>query len=264
MKKYGILLQGLLILIMSSCASKKMIITEDLPVGGSYKVIEQSQMRIHQDDKLSITVHCSNPELAIPFNMTVGSYQVSSSGDVTAAGDLPVQREKGYLVDIKGNIDFPVLGKMHVEGSTCQMLSSYIKQRLVTESLVKDPIVTVELLNLRIVMLGEVQKIGMISDPDGRMTLVEAIAKSGGLTPNAVPEEVVVIRDQSNTRTKLQVNLRSKSLFDSPAYYLQQNDIVFVTPRSSKPSEKENRGWREYYTAFGLVSFALSLWAILK
>lgn len=264
MKKYLILLQGLcLITIMSSCTVPKTIIAEDMKLGMSYPAVVQNEMKIQREDKLSITIHSANPELTIPFNMNGNSLQTNTEGEIVGASASTGQHE-GYTVDLEGNIDFPVLGKMHVEGLTRQELSADIKKKLITGNFVNDPIVAIELLNLRIPVLGEVQQVGVLTAPEGRMTIVEAITRAGGLTSNALPEKISVIRTDNNVRKILTVNFRSKEMFDSPAYYLQQNDIVFVHPRSAKSTEREERSWRNYSTFVGLLSLGITVLWYLK
>lgn len=262
MRMYLFLLFGWLVVTMCSCIAPKTILAEDLKQDVAYAVNVQNEMKIQPDDKLSITVHSGKPELAIPFNMGENAFRMNSDGEVTAT-DADGQRE-GYIVGLDGNIDFPVLGKIHAEGLTRNELSAYIKEHLIKSNLLDDPIVITELRNLRIPVLGEVQRVGVLTAPEGRMTIVEAIARAGGLTNNSLPEKIAVIRTQGDTRKMLIVNFRSKDLFDSPAYYLQQNDIVFAYPRSAKNTEQENRSWRNYSTLIGLLSLATTILWYLK
>lgn len=263
MKKYVLMLPGLwLVINLCSCVAPKTILAEDLVPDSVYAVTVHNEMIIKPDDKLSITVHSAKPELAIPFNMGENAFRMSADGEVTATDDG--MRREGYMVDPDGFIDFPVLGKIHVAGLTRYQLSAYIKEQLIKGNLIDDPIVITELRNLRISVLGEVQRVGVLTAGEGRMTVVEAITRAGGLTGNALPEKIAVIRTQGGSRKVLMVNFRSKELFDSPAYFLQQNDIVFAYPRSSRNTEQENRSWRNYSTMIGLISLATTLLWYLK
>lgn len=263
MKKYVLLLKGVCLLaFLGSCSAPKMILAEDMKTDMSYAVTMQNEMKIQREDKLNITVYSVNPELAIPFNRM--AFKVNSEGAVAAANVTGEQQRDGYVVDATGNIDFPVLGKIHAEGLTRQQLSDSIKGLLIKSNLVSEPQVTTELLNLRIPVLGEVQRVGVLTATEGRMTVVEAISRSGGLTSNAIPEKISVIRTEGAERKLFTVNLRSKELFDSPAYYLQQNDIVFVHPRSTRGTLEETRSWRRYYMLTGLISLVTTLMWYLK
>ena len=263
MRKYVFfLLGGVVIAVFNSCMAPKMILAEDMKADMPYNVTVSNEMKIQCDDKLSIMVHASNPELAIPFNR--GSFKVNAQGDVSVSDAVSNEHIEGYMVDSDGNIDFPVLGKMHAEGLTRRELSNCIAQNLIRSNLIRDPLVTIELLNLKIPVLGEVQNVGVLTAPEGRMTIVEAITRAGGLTSNALPEKISVFRSEGKERKVLVVNFRSKDLFESPAYYLQQNDIVFVHPRSARTTETENRSWRNYSTLIGLISLATTILWYLK
>ena len=104
----------------------------------------------------------------------------------------------------------------------------------------------------------------VINVPDGRMTILEAITKAGGLTPNAVPNRVTVIREGNGKRIRIVNDIESKNIFDSEAYYLQQNDIVYIEPRSAESTPKEERSWRIATTVLGSLTLILSVVSILK
>lgn len=128
-----------------------------------YPMVQKYEAIIHRDDRLSIIVNSKNPELSLPFNMSGSrSYSVEADGSISnnEVGVLSDEKEKGYLVDINGNIDFPVLGQLHVEGLTRRQLTELIKKRLINEELLKDPMVTVNFLNFKFSVLGEVGHVG--------------------------------------------------------------------------------------------------------
>lgn len=263
-KKGMLLLQGLcLLLVLNSCAGPKMILAEDMKEGAAYDVTVNNEMRIQCEDKLSISVYSANQELVIPFNR--GSFRVDTEGEVSSTDPASRPQLEGYVVNSEGNIDFPVLGKIHAEGLTREELSDYIKQNLISRNLISDPLVTTELLNLKIPVLGEVQNVSVLTASEGRMTIVEAITKAGGLTGNALAEKISVIRTEGKVRKVFVVNFRSKNIFDSPAYYLQQNDIVFVHSQSAKATESENRNWRAFTAVISVLSLAVPvIWYLKK
>lgn len=197
------------------------------------QVIEQKyEVYIHNDDLLAIMVNSKNPELALPFNMPMISYQIGSQSS-------PQQRVLGYLVDTNGEIDFPILGKMHVAGLTRLQLTELIKQRLTEEDLIKDPVVTVQFLNYKVSVMGEVNRPGSFNISGDRITLLEALSMAGDLTIYGRRDRVAVIRENDGQRTILYHDLRSSDVFNSPCYYLQQNDIVYVEPNNSKAGQSE-------------------------
>ena len=145
----------------------------------------------------------------------------------------------GYLVDTNGDIDFPILGKLHVAGLTRLQLTDMIKQRLIDEDLIKDPIVTVQFLNYKVSVMGEVNRPGSFNISGDRITLLEALSMAGDLTIYGRRDRVAVIREKDGKRTILMHDLRSSDIFNSPCYYLQQNDIVYVEPNKAKAGQSE-------------------------
>jgi polysaccharide biosynthesis/export protein len=265
MRKYLIFPLFLGTLLFTSCAFHKITYVDDMVPYKNYPVTEQGEIKIQRDDRLSIVVSSKTPELAAPFNLGMGAYKIDNQGDISSSTLTSNQiREKGYTVNRDGDIDFPVLGKLHAEGLTQLELSDTIKSILIIKDLIKDPLVTVDLLNLKILMLGEVGTVGVLTLDDKRVTLLEAIAKTRGVTANGRLEDVAVIRTENGVRKMYNVNLRAVSLFDSPVYYLQQNDIVYVQPKSGKPSQSFQNNWMLISTGSGTLSIVLSVLILLK
>lgn len=142
-------------------------------------------------------------------------------------------------MDTNGDIDFPILGKLHVAGLTRLQLTDLIKQRLIEEDLIKDPIVTVQFLNYKVAVMGEVNRPGSFNISGDRITLLEALSMAGDLTIYGRRDRVAVIREKDGKRTILFHDLRSADIFNSPCYYLQQNDIVYVEPNKAKAGQSE-------------------------
>lgn len=157
------ILYVVVILSFTSCASRKSLIyLHDMEEQKEYPVIQKYEAVIQRDDKLSIKVSCKNPELALAFNIPGegGGYSIGSDGAVTTTATTSSNdANSGYLVDTEGNIDFPILGKLHVEGLSRGQLSDMIKRELIDKQLLKDPIVMVNFLNFKISILG---KLGML------------------------------------------------------------------------------------------------------
>ena len=227
------------LVLLSSCVSRKnLTYLQDMEELRNYPVYQKYEPIIHRDDRLNITVSCKNPELTLPFNIPGSSnYSVGIDGSITSISSGPASidnKNKGYLVDINGEIDFPILGRLKVEGSTRKEVTEMIKARLIAEDLIKDPIVMVDFQNFKITVLGEVGKTGTIEVSGDRITLLEAIAQAGDVSLKGNPSRVAVIRENGNHRSIYYHNLRSKDVFNSPYYYLQQNDIVYVEPSANR------------------------------
>ena len=169
--------------VLASCGSNKdFVYLQDMQAGQGYPFENKHEAVIHRDDRLSITVSCKQPELALPFNVQSGAIRVSSSGEVTQSSDASIEaKEKGYRVDIDGNISFPILGQLHVEGMTVSALTNHIRTLIIQGNYIKDPIVSIEFLNFKYTVLGAVGHNGTFSVKGDRITLLEAIANAGDL-----------------------------------------------------------------------------------
>lgn len=251
------------LLLMPSCASRKDIVyLQDMVMGERYPYDVKNEAVIHLNDRLSITVTCKKQELAVPFNAYGKSIQVDPNGNVTtgSTGDA----SKGYRVNVDGNIEFPILGKLHVQGLKVSEVTELIKRRIIDGGYIKDPQVSLEFLNFKYTVLGAVNGKGTFSVEDDRITLLEAIAKAGDLAPNAQIDKVAVIREINGEREIFYHDLRTKDLFMSPCYYLQQNDIVYVEPKK-QDKDKSELGWKITSTLISVASMVTSLlWVLLR
>ena len=224
--KYVTYLVMCMAVFFSACTStKKIIYLQDVIPLKQQEIEQKYEVIIHSDDLLAIMVNSRDPELALPFNMPMVTYQLGSNN----GGQ---QRVLGYLVDTNGDIDFPILGKIHVEGLTRMQLTELVKSKLIEGDLIKDPIVTVQFLNFKVSVMGEVGRPGSFTISGDRITLLEALSMAGDLTIYGRRDRVGVIRENNGKRTILFHDLRSADIFNSPCYYLQQNDIVYVIKRN--------------------------------
>ena len=138
-----------------------------------------------------------------------------------------------YLVDVDGNIDFPVLGKVNVEGLTVEEVKLLFKKKFSDGQLLKDPVIIVRILNFRITVQGEVRSPGVYQVPGERISILEVLGMAGDLTIKGRRDNIMVIRDFNGTKTISRINLTNKEVFDSPVFYLTQNDVVYVEPNNS-------------------------------
>ena len=220
-----------MVVLLAACsAPKEVLYLQDISLIKEEAIDKSYEVIIHKDDLLAIIVNSKDPELALPFNMPLVSYQIGGQ-------NVSQQRLVGYLVNQDGNIDFPILGEIHVEGLTRMQETELIKKRLIEEELIKDPIVTVQFLNFKVSVIGEVGRPGTFDISGDRITLLEALSMAGDLTIYGRRDRVAVIREKDGKRSILYHDLRSSDIFQSPCYYLQQNDIVYVEPNNAKTGQ---------------------------
>lgn len=221
-----------LALLVSSCASTKDIVYfQNKMVNNPEKIDKHAGIVVQPKDMISIVVSSRNPELVAMFNLPVVSYQ--AGGELIAAGGYN-QRLMGYVVDEQGFIDFPVLGKLSVAGKTRWEVAEMVKDKLLQDGYLTDAVVTVEFLNFKVSVLGEVQSPGTFVIEGDKVTVLQAISLARDLTIFGRRDNVSVIREQNGHRTIYEINLTDVDLFKSPAYYLQQNDIIYIQPNDVK------------------------------
>ncbi len=225
---------SLLMLVLSSCkTSKEILYFQNVEVNQPEKIEGARDITLQPKDQISIVVSSKDPQLAALFNLARVQYRVgyenlsgSSSGDIS-----------GYTLNEQGDIDFPVLGTLHVAGMTKSRIATMIKERLISENLVKDPVVTVEFMNLYFSVLGEVKNPGKYDITKDQVTLLEAISMAGDLTITGKRDNVLIIREENGKRVNYRVDLRDASMFSSPAYYLKQSDVVYVQPNKMRAGQ---------------------------
>lgn len=194
---------------------------QDIEALKSQYIQEVDKIKIQTDDILSITVSTFDTLAARVFNT-----RISATGqDGSFIG-------QGYLVDEDGFIEFPVLGKIKLKGLTRESAKDTVRHRLLIY--LKDPVVDVRFLNLHVSVLGEVKRPGLYTFSDERFSVLEALTLAGDLTDFADRENVMVIREVDNLRDFGKVDLSSSRAFESPYFYLKQNDVVYIRPLKEK------------------------------
>ena len=229
--------------LMASCAQVKNIAYfQDKAIDHPEEIDKHGGIVIQPKDMISIVVSSRNPELARMFNLPVVSYQAGS--EVVDAGYQ--QRLMGYVVDNDGFIDFPVLGPIQVAGMTRWELSEKIKSTLLKEGYLNDAVVTVEFMNFKVSVLGEVNNPGTYTIEGDKVTVLQAISLAGDLTIFGKRENVTVIRELDGKRVFYNIDLCSVDMFKSPAYNLLQNDIVYIEPSEIKARQStlDDKGLR--------------------
>jgi len=213
--------------LLMSCATKEEVVyfngidSSDNSIG-----LDSYSPTYHIDDELVIIVSALDIEAAKPFNKVA----VNVPQDLVDARGR--ERLVTYRIDSEGNVNFPVLGKVQLAGLNREQATKLLQDKLL--DYIKDPIVDIETVNYRITVLGEVNRPGTFTAINERITLVEAISLAGDLTIYGERENVLVIQDYDGKKTYTRVNLKSNELFDSPVYYLSQNDVVYVEPNKTR------------------------------
>ena len=238
--------------LISSCRSaKEVVYLQDTYDNDIQSITNYQDIKIKPGDMLSIYVSHKEPQLAALFNMgQFGAVQEST------------QKNASYTVDFNGDIDFPVVGRIKVAGLTRADLSSMLKKRLADDGLLKDAVVTVTYQNFNVSVLGEVNHPGKFTVQSDRVSLLDAIALAGDLTIYGRRDSVMVIREADGQRQILYNNLLSKDVLNSPSFYLQQNDMVYVKPNRIKAQQSginQNNNVGVWMSATSLLLTVLTL-----
>lgn len=227
----------LAVTLLASCTSYKSVpyLQNSDEINPDYGTLQPYDARIMPKDLLVITVNTTDPQAAAPFNLTVQTpYNVSQGGSLTSQGAL-----QQYLVDNAGNINFPVLGSLHLGGLTKNQAETLITERLGTY-LKETPVVTVRMVNYKISVMGEVAHPGTFTVSNEKINVLEALAMAGDLTIYGIRDNVKLIReDEQGRRSIYTLNLNDANLVLSPYYYMQQNDILYVTPNKAKAKNSD-------------------------
>lgn len=233
MKRHGFLLilsfATLAMMVFSCRSAKEVVYLQDTYTEETQAIKNFQDIRIQPGDMLSIFVSHKEPTLSALFN----PQGTSPTGSSTSLG----QRLSGYTVDLEGNIDFPIVGRIKVAGLTRSELSTMISKKLDDDGLLKGAVVTVAYQNFNISVLGEVNHPGKFNVESDRVSLFDALAMAGDLTIYGRRDSVMVIRENNGQRQIMYNNLLSKDVLNSPSYFLQQNDVVYVKPNQVKAQQ---------------------------
>ena len=221
-----------IILLLSSCGSSKNVAyfqnSDSVSLAESQYLFDATIM---PKDVLCITVSTSDDAAAAPFNLTIPTpYTLGSRNSYSQA------MLQSYIVDNEGNIDFPLVGRIHLAGLTKNAAEQLIHDKIkpfLTET--ENPIVTVRMINYKISVLGEVARPGMFTVANEKISILEALAQAGDLTIYGVRDRVKLIREDATGKKEIHIlNLNDANIINSPYFYLQQNDVVYVEPNKVK------------------------------
>ncbi|MBR5092860.1 MAG: polysaccharide biosynthesis/export family protein [Bacteroidales bacterium] len=244
------------VLLLVGCQQQKYAYLENAPRHMKMPITTTYATTIFPGDVLYIYVYSQTPETAAPFNEETN--RTDYTRQLQTYTNAKAFQPRGHLVGSDGSIVFPLLGTLSTTEKTADSLAHEIEQRLMDGHYVADPIVTVSLMNFRVTVIGEVANPQQLHADGNRMTIFEAIAQCGDVTMDGKRDQVVVVRSHGGKETVDTVNLTSRTVLESPYYYLQQNDIVYVVPTKKKQrTAYRNEEWVQYFsTGMEAIRFA--------
>ena len=240
MKTKSLLLIAVISMLVCSCGTSKDINylakADELPQNVLNEAKRASDPIIVPGDLLNIIVTSETPKAVEPFNKLTF---MQESGATTGSGNMGSGSGSGnslmqYLVDNQGNIEFPVIGKLHVGGMNKSQIQDLVANQIYPKYVTSKPSVEVRLTNFHITVLGAVNSPGIKQSPNEQLTILEAVALSGDLNIHGVRTNIMVIRTNTEgVRSVHRVDLTDPNLLASPYFYLQQNDVIYVQPTGS-------------------------------
>ncbi len=243
----GLVLVPLVTALFSCGTPANIVYFQDLPADTTLHLQNAVPIRLKPMDQVSIIVNSRDPQVTAMFNMPYYSNRIGETQSLTSATgsnlSLSASNISGYTLDSKGEVDFPVLGKVALSGLTREEAASRLKDLLIASKQVKDAVVTVEFMNLGFSVLGEVNRPGRYKIDRDRFTLFDALGLAGDLTINGERETVTLVRHNGVDDEVYKLNLLdSKQLYASPAFYIQQGDMIYVTPNDKRRREATVNG----------------------
>lgn len=259
MKHYRLLVPVILALLVSSCASQKRAwYLQDANPFTPEQIAESGQIRIKPLDRLTVVVNSKDPELAVPFNSSTSLSSVTGVASYSSATNQSLQIR---TVDENGMLDMPVIGKIDCKGKTRSELAQAIADKIVEGGYINDPSVNVQFADMKISVIGEVARPGQYDVTRDKISIFDALAMAGDLTIYGQRENVALIREENGMRTVHYFDLKNPDILTSPYFYLQQDDVVYVTPNKYKAQAGEINQNRSFYIS--LVSVAVSVATLL-
>jgi polysaccharide biosynthesis/export protein len=242
----------LLIFLTSSCVSTKKLNyftgIQDVTLKNKYPTTEPI---IQLNDLLSIIVSSSSPEASAPFNAPNESTNITSSA-TSSSNTLTI----GYLVNQNGDIQFPVLGKIHAAGLNKSQLTNLLTQQITDRKLLIDPIVTIRHLNFRVSVLGEVARPGVFTTPNEKLSILEALSFAGDISIYGKKDNILLIRENDKGEKLIKrINLTTQEILSSPYYYLKSNDVIYVEASSNRVAKE--RSSQVIPILFSVLSFLI-------
>ena len=242
----------LLIMGLSSCVSKKNITYFQFDEIEQSKVSNKFETVFKPDDLLQITISSDDVEATLPFNLPAVTFGTTGSATGTP-------KQQTYLIDSKGEIDFPILGKLKLGGLSRESALELLKNKL-SPDYVKSPTINIKIANFKVTVYGDVKKPGTYTIPNERVSILDAIGLAGDLNISGRRDNIMVIREENNKKVQYRVNLLSNKSLTSPVFYLQQNDVVYVEHNKARiQSASSNSNTSLFISVTGLIITIVSL-----
>ncbi|MDF9830643.1 polysaccharide biosynthesis/export family protein [Parabacteroides sp. PF5-6] len=248
------------LLVMGACSVPKDVTyfqgIDELTTEQLQQMAQTYHTPICPDDLLTITVTAWDPNVVTPFNPPTYAYATIHEGEAMVQSAPALYT---YLVDQEGYIQFPVLGKVHVQGLTKQELADRLRADI--SKYIDDPLVKVSLVNFKITALGEVSRPGTLTIRHDRISILDFLGSVGDVTINANRKNILILRDNNGVVERGRIDLTDPAIFASPYYYLQQNDVVYVEPNEAKKKNSRYSQAQQYNIT--VVSTILSAISVL-
>lgn len=247
----------LLLFVAVSCTTPRTLgYLLDMEYNKDYPALPAPELKMQKEDRLSIQVLSENPQLSAPFNTLLTLTDL--------ANQQAQQPMMTYVVDHEGNIEFPVLGKLYVEGMTLKEVEKLIAGEIVSRGYIKEPVVNAELDNFQVTVIGGTGG-GILEIKGHSFNLLQAIARIHNANTEQIDiKEVTVIRTENGVRTAYSVNMQKKALFESPVFYLQQNDVIYYKPKIYRLSQPATSFIGFFGTVTGFAGLVLSILAYTR
>lgn len=249
-RKLSVLYVLLGVVLISSCSTPQISYFQDVDATAQYVLQEDGGIKLEPGDKVSVIVNTKDQEYNNMYNLP---YMTSRLGQTSNYSTQISQGVSCYTIGSDGYIDFPILGRVKAEGLTREQLAQDIKENLLSRKLLQDDplVVTVEFANLTISILGEVNRPGRYNLDKDRMSVLEALSLAGDMTVLGERENIMVMRKDGDKQTVYTLNMTSMhDLVNSPAYYVQQNDIIYVKPNDVRERQSTVNGNNVRSTSF--------------
>lgn len=253
------------VVCLCSCVSSKKIIYfqhSDVVFEEAQQIMQKYQMRLKPADQVLIKVTCDNPELLEVFNMdvTMGSGLRSTSSGYSASSTMG--SVYGYTVDNNGNLILPMLGNVYVRNMTCEEAAVAIENKIKEKNIIREPDVTVRLLNARVAVLGAVKSPHVVSLTSERNSVLDVLSQCGDVSDQALRQKVTLYREENGLRSMYHLDLTQADIFENPAFYVQQNDVIYVQPNKSQ--NVKSSAFTTFLSAgAGIISFITSVTALV-
>lgn len=223
-------------------------------------IVNYAKWTIQPEDIILVNVYSSNKEAANDFNIM----EMRGGMGMNMGGGGLSEPMMGYRVDLEGNIDIPIVGKVHAQGKTVDELKKDVLAKVESTGYLKDVNIQVNYMTFRLTILGEVNRPGSFILMTQKINVLEAIGFAGDLNILANRDNILIIREKEGVRTYGRINLKSKELFESPYFYLQPNDVVYVQPHRAKVMSAPDPASRYTSVIVGVISAFTLVFSVFR